>query len=65
MSLKLDAVAYGRKNDYGLRRLEETILILHSIVTKTFHSNELQEIYNKHIEEIRKEINDSNTTSAE
>jgi hypothetical protein len=59
MSIKLDAVAYRNRSDYRLRRLEEMILLLHTVVTKTFHGNELQEIYNRHIEEIRGEINAS------
>ena len=59
MSKELDAVAYRNKTDYRLRRLEEMVLLLHTVVTKTFHNKELQEIYDSHIEEIRKEINNA------
>lgn len=57
MSLKLDAIGYRNRADYRLRRLEEMVLLLHTVVAKTFHSKELQEIYDKHLVEIREEIN--------
>lgn len=59
MSLKLDAIAYRDRNDYRLARLEEMVLLLHTVVAKTFHSQELQDIYDRHIEEIRQEINNA------
>lgn len=61
MSSKLDSIAYKQVPaiERKLQRLEETVLILDSIVTKRFHSGELQEIYDKHIDEIRQEINDA------
>lgn len=59
MSIKLDAIAYRNRADYRIARLEEMVLLLHTVVAKTFHSAELQEIYNSHIDAIRQEINDA------
>ena len=59
MSKKLDAVAYRNREEYRLRRLEEMVLLLHTVVRKTFHNKELQDIYDSHLEEIRQEINNA------
>lgn len=59
MSDKLDAIAYRNREEYRIARLEEMVLLLHTVVRKTFHSKELQDIYDKHIDEIREEINDA------
>lgn len=61
MSLKLDAIAYKQAPviERRLDRLEEMVLLLHSVVTKTFHNDGVKEIYDSHIEEIRSEINAS------
>lgn len=59
MSDKLDAIAYRNRVDYRLRRLEETLLLLATVTKKTFYDPELQNIYDRHINELRGEINNN------
>jgi hypothetical protein len=55
MSKDLDAIAYRNILENRLRRLEETVLLLASVTQKTFYTRETQNIYDRHISDLRGE----------
>jgi len=56
MSDKLDAIAYRNNLEKRIRRLEETVLLLASVTQKTFYTRDTQNIYDRHISEIRENM---------
>jgi hypothetical protein len=56
MSKDLDAIAYRNSLEKRLQRLEETILLLSSITTKTFYTPEMRNNFERHISDLRGEM---------
>lgn len=56
MSKDLDAIAYRNSLEKRLRRLEETVLLLSSITTKTFYTPEMRNNFERHISDLRGEM---------
>jgi hypothetical protein len=59
MSKDLDAIAYRNSLEKRLRRLEETVLLLSAAAQKTFYTRETQNIYERHLSDIRGDVDAS------